>query len=88
MSGIETPVWVKYAGDLFFLILFLVFLFFFKPSPHGQDEWDDESTDPEEDAPNPLEKMLISDGDNDEGATHSVDESELTDPEELSQSDR
>jgi len=88
MSGIETPVWVKCAGDLFFLILFLVFLFFVKPAPHGEDEWDDESTGSEEDAPNPLEKMLISDGDNDEGATHSVDESELTDPEELSQSDR
>lgn len=25
MTGLETPTWVKYAGDLAFLVIFLVF---------------------------------------------------------------
>jgi len=51
----ETPVWVKYVGDLIFLIAFLVVLLFFKPSPEP------EEIDENEEEPNPLEKMLVSD---------------------------
>jgi hypothetical protein len=81
MSGIETPVWVKYAGDLFFLILFLVFLFFVKPAPQNEDEWDDDSEGITGEVPNPLEKMLVTDDD----ATVTSDES---DDGELTNSDK
>jgi hypothetical protein len=50
------PIWVKYAGDIFFLVIFLVILFFFKPDPADAfSETDDES-----EQPNPLERMLVS----------------------------
>ncbi len=55
MNQAETPVWVKYVGDLIFLIAFLVVLLFFKPSPEP------EEIDENEEEPNPLEKMLVSD---------------------------
>ncbi len=87
MNGMESPAWVKYAGDLFFLALFLVFLFFFKPSAQSEDEWDDESADAPENSPNPLEKMLVSDDDIDE-PVHDEQEAVITNPDELSQSDR
>ncbi len=61
MSGIEAPVWVKYAGDIFFLILFLVVFFFIKPE---QKTDQDETTDSE--APNPLEAMLVTEENADE----------------------
>ncbi len=56
MSETEAPVWVKYAGDIFFLILFLVIFFFIKPE---QKVDHDESSDTESEAPNPLEAMLV-----------------------------
>jgi len=61
LSGIEAPVWVKYAGDIFFLILFLVVFFFIKPE---QKTDQDETTDLE--APNPLEAMLVTEENADE----------------------
>jgi len=61
LSGIEAPVWVKYAGDIFFLILFLVVFFFIKPE---QKTDQDETTDLE--APNPLEAMLVTEENTDE----------------------
>ena len=82
MSGIETSAWVKYAGDLFFLILFLVFLFFVKPLPQTEDEWDDDSEGITKEGPNPLEKILVTDDD----ANVSPDESEngeLTDSDKI-----
>ena len=60
MNGIESPAWVKYAGDLFFLILFLVFFFFFKPNTRPADEWDEGADGSEEEQPNPLEQILVS----------------------------
>ncbi|PKL45723.1 MAG: hypothetical protein CVV41_01605 [Candidatus Riflebacteria bacterium HGW-Riflebacteria-1] len=60
MTGLETPTWVKYAGDLFFLVLFLVFFFFFKPNSQTEDEWDQEAEAGDEEGPNPLEQMLVS----------------------------
>ncbi|OGK12211.1 MAG: hypothetical protein A2W80_16525 [Candidatus Riflebacteria bacterium GWC2_50_8] len=60
MNGIESPAWAKYAGDLFFLILFLVFFFFFKPNTRPADEWDEGADDSEEEQPNPLEQILVS----------------------------
>lgn len=59
MSEAEVPVWIKYAGDLFFLILFLVVFFFFKPAAQTDADADDEFDD--EIAANPLEKILVSD---------------------------
>jgi hypothetical protein len=56
------PTWVKYAGDIFFLVFFLVVLFCFKADPTV--ETPDQSDDT--DQPNPLEKMLVSDQDPDE----------------------
>ncbi|MEW6709698.1 MAG: hypothetical protein AB1403_07730 [Candidatus Riflebacteria bacterium] len=53
MNQAETPVWVKYVGDLIFLIAFLVVLLFFKPSPEI------EENDENEEEPNPLEKILV-----------------------------
>ncbi|MFZ5950584.1 MAG: hypothetical protein ACOYXC_07755 [Candidatus Rifleibacteriota bacterium] len=66
MNQAETPVWVKYVGDLIFLIAFLVVLLFFKPSPEP------EEFDENEEEPNPLEKMLVSDDDSvdDQAETH------------------
>lgn len=52
----EAPLWAKYAGDAFFLVLFLVILFFFKPEPQAENEFEGE-----EEEPNPLEKILVSD---------------------------
>lgn len=52
MNEAEVPAWVKYAGDIFFLIIFLVVLFFFKAEPVVE-------VDTDEDEPNPLEKMLV-----------------------------
>ncbi|PKL49764.1 MAG: hypothetical protein CVV42_05360 [Candidatus Riflebacteria bacterium HGW-Riflebacteria-2] len=87
MNGIETPAWVKYAGDLFFLVLFLVFLFFFKPSPPADDEWEEDIENSPEEAPNPLEKMLISDDDNSPSSAE-TDKEEITDSDKLSPGDR
>ena len=61
LSETEAPVWVKYAGDIFFLLLFLVFFFFIKPD---QKTDHDEGNDSE--APNPLEAMLITEENTDE----------------------
>lgn len=55
MNELATPFWIKYAGDLFFLICFLVVFFFFKPVP-GSDLDEDEDSQP-----NPLEKILKND---------------------------
>jgi hypothetical protein len=67
MNDPEIPAWIKYAGDLFFLAVFLVFFFFFKPqNPEIRGEEDHEN---DEDRPNPLEAMLTSD-----------DEEEMSDP--------
>lgn len=55
MNEIENPAWLKYAVDIFFLLVFLIVFFFVKPV-------EKESTD--EDAfeePNELEKMLKTD---------------------------
>ncbi len=54
MNEIETPIWIKYAGDLFFLICFLVVFFLVKPQPLITE-------DDEADQPNPLEKILKTD---------------------------
>ncbi|MBU1108826.1 MAG: hypothetical protein KKB51_19270 [Candidatus Riflebacteria bacterium] len=61
MNGVETPIWAKYAGDLFFLALFLIFFFFFKPTAQSEDEWDSE-----EEAPNPLEQILMTENEEEE----------------------
>lgn len=60
MSEIENPVWLKYAGDIFFLVVFLVIFFFVKPI----EEKHDEENSLEE--PNELEKMLKTDSDDDQ----------------------
>jgi len=86
MSAIETPAWVKYAGDLFFLLLFLVVFFFLKPTSPAADEWDDNSENGPEEAPNPLEKMLVSE-DSENPTFSESEETEITDPKELSQND-
>lgn len=61
MNETEAPVWVRYAGDIFFLILFLVVFFFIKPDQNSDQ---DETADSE--APNPLEAMLITEDSPDE----------------------
>ena len=63
MTAIETPIWVKYAGDLFFLALFLIFFFFFKPTRQSDDEWDEDSENDSNEVPNPLEQILMSEDD-------------------------
>ncbi len=61
MNETEAPVWVKYAGDIFFLILFLAVFFFIKP-----DEKTDYDENSESETPNPLEAMLATDENADE----------------------
>ena len=53
----QEPFWVQYAGDLFFLILFLVVWLFFKS---GKEDNMEEIT-PETEQPNDLEKILQTD---------------------------
>ena len=55
-----TPEWVTYVGDVFFLVLFLIVAFFFKPSKEETEE-----VNPEE-QPNELEQMLVTDSENTE----------------------
>lgn len=62
LSETEAPVWVRYAGDIFFLLLFLVIFFFIKPDQKTEyHENNDES-------PNPLEAMLVTEEKPDEEA--------------------
>ena len=82
MNDFEAPTWVKYAGDLFFLALFLVFLFFVKPAEQSEDEWDDNEEDGTEAEPNPLEKMLVSE-DNELISSNEAGEAESADSEKL-----
>lgn len=81
MNDFEAPTWVKYAGDLFFLALFLVFLFFVKPAEQSEDEWDD-NEDGADAEPNPLEKMLVSE-DNEAISADESGEVESADSEKL-----
>ncbi len=64
MSEIEAPIWVKYAGDIFFLILFLVIFFFIKP-----DQTTELHDNNDSEAPNPLEAMLVTEEKSDEENT-------------------
>jgi len=82
MSDFEAPTWVKYAGDLFFLALFLVFLFFVKPAEQIQDEWDDEIEADTVEEPNPLEKMLVSE-DNETLSANAGEKAESADSEKI-----
>lgn len=59
MNEIEAPLWIKYSGDLFFLICFLVVFFLVKPQPLITE-------DDETDQPNPLEKILKTDAEGSE----------------------
>lgn len=61
MSETEAPVWIRYAGDIFFLILFLVVFFFIKPDQKTDHDESDAS-----ETPNPLEAMLITEENTDE----------------------
>jgi hypothetical protein len=54
----EVPLWIKYAGDIFFLIAFLVILFFFKADPESSQEQEALSN---EELPNSLEQVLKTD---------------------------
>lgn len=56
MTEVEMPIWIKYAGDIFFLVIFLVILFFFKPDPADALS----EAENENEQPNPLERMLVS----------------------------
>ncbi len=56
LNEIETPVWVKYAGDIFYLLVFLVILFFVKPEKDTENSLEDDQSE----SPNPLETMLVS----------------------------
>ena len=56
LNSAETPFLIRYAGDIFFLLAFLVILFFIKPDPDHESHVDNDATE----APNPLEAMLIS----------------------------
>jgi hypothetical protein len=55
MTQAETPMWVTYGADIFFLALFLIVFFFMKPSPDSEKE----GTLEEGEEPNPLEKVLV-----------------------------
>lgn len=55
MNEVATPEWVHYIGDVMFLLLFLVVLFFFKAEPEDLEQ------ENEEEQPNPLEKVLVTD---------------------------
>jgi len=57
LSEVENPVWLKYAGDIFFLIVFLVIFFFVKPVEEKSDQ------DNVSEEPNELEKILRTDSD-------------------------
>lgn len=59
MNEIESPALVRYAGDIFFLILFLVIFFFFKPGENGSEN--DIDGEGSEESPNPLEELLHTD---------------------------
>lgn len=56
MTEVTSPTWVKYAGDLFFLIVFLVVMFCFKSEPIVEKYEEDI---PESELPNPLEEILV-----------------------------
>lgn len=79
MTAEEAPFWARYAGDVFFLVVFLVVLFFFKPDPPGEDSEDAEGA---EEGPNPLESMLMTEThgeDNDEKNIQPEQGAELAD---------
>ncbi len=59
MNPIEPPFLIRYAGDIFFLLAFLVILFFVKPDPEHESHVDNDETA----GPNPLEAMLVSEDD-------------------------
>ena len=50
----EAPLWVTYGVDALLLLVFLFILLFIKPAPPAKEDEDDQ-------APNPLEKMLVTD---------------------------
>lgn len=52
----QEPAWVEYAGDAFFVILFLIVYFFFKPDENVENK-DEELADSAK--PNELEKVLV-----------------------------
>jgi hypothetical protein len=66
-----TPEWVTYVGDVFFLVLFLIVAFFFKPSKEETEE-----VNPEE-QPNELEQMLVTENGNSEATAEAVTEQEI-----------
>lgn len=69
----QTIVWTDYIADIFLVLLFLFVLLFFKPSEQEKSDLDDE-----QEKPNPLEQMLVteqSDEDADNDLKREIDES-------------
>ncbi len=73
MTEVETPLWVTYGADIFFLVLFLVVFFFMKPAPDSETE---ASSDGSEE-PNPLEKILVTENSSDTIAEEEISNQEV-----------
>lgn len=56
---VEPSQWAKYGGDIFFIVLFLVVYIFFRPAENAAISSDEELG--EEEKPNPLEEILVTD---------------------------
>ena len=67
----QSPAWLEYAGDAFFVILFLIVFFFFKPNENAEIQ-DDEFNEDEE--PNELEKILVTETNKEEKSEENITE--------------
>lgn len=76
MNEIESPAILKYAGDLFFVILFLIVFFFYKPGRNEENESSENLS--EEEKPNPLEEILQSDENQDAQNNEKADSDETS----------
>ena len=74
LNQAEAPLWARYAGDFIFLLIFLVVFFFMKPgAPEEHDETDDQE------APNPLEAVLLTEPDEDGQKNPDSEQNDSTD---------